>query len=68
MNVSKGNINIYVTDLDGNDGEYGSVSGAMYIDNKMKLPNHVSGIRFEDVVGHEEFELKYHYWKLNISK
>lgn len=50
LNVSEGNINVYVTDLDGNDGEYGSVSGAMYINNKMKLPNKMSGIKYEDML------------------
>jgi hypothetical protein len=50
LNVSKGNINIYVKDLDGSDGEYGSVSGALYLNNKMKLPNHVSGVELEDVL------------------
>jgi len=73
LNVSKGNINIYVTDLKGNDGEYGSVSGAMYINNKMKLPINVSGIAYEDLLkatcAHELMHyIQDNYYVMNKSK
>ena len=50
LDVSEGNINIYVKNLDQSDGEYGSISGAIYLKNKMKLPAHVSGIKYQYVL------------------
>ncbi len=50
LEITDGNIKVYVTDLKGNDGEYGSVSGAVYLNNTMKLPNDVSGISYQDVL------------------
>jgi hypothetical protein len=50
LNVSKGNINVYVNDMDVSDGEYGTISGAIYIKNTMDLPNNVPGISYQDVL------------------
>ncbi len=50
LNVSKGNINIYVKDMNGSDGEYGTISGAIYINNTVKIPTNVSGVEGQDVL------------------
>ncbi|MFP4528364.1 MAG: hypothetical protein ACLFQX_07430 [Candidatus Kapaibacterium sp.] len=50
LEVASGNINVYVKDLSSNDGEYGTISGAIYLNNKVSLPGHVSGVGKEDVL------------------
>lgn len=50
LEITKGNINIYVKNLGGSDGEYGSVSGAIYIKNTVKLPTKISTLTNQDVL------------------
>lgn len=73
LEVSDGNINVYVTDLNSNDGEYGSISGAIYLNNKTKLPTGISGISNEDVLkatcAHELLHLvQDNYYVMNKGK
>lgn len=70
--VSNGNINVYIKDLDGSDGEYGSVSGAIYLNNSMELPKNISGVTLQDQLkatcAHELMHLiQDNYYVMNVS-
>lgn len=67
------NVTVYVKNLKGTDGQFGTVSGAIYINNSVTLPTKLSGISKRQVLqlaaAHEylHFVQDYYYVMNNAS-